>query len=77
MMDRANIKVIEREMLTPRDVSIAYGIAEGTLANWRHQKIGPRFYRLGGRKIAYDRRDLDQWATREPVLTRDCAGARL
>jgi len=66
-----NVRPLEREALAPRDVSIAYGISEGTLANWRCRKIGPRFYRLGGRKIAYFRDDLDQWAKANPVQTID------
>jgi len=70
-MNHPNIKVLERQALTPRDVSILYGISEGTLANYRCKRIGPRFYRLGGRKIAYFQKDLDEWAKREPVLTRD------
>jgi len=71
MMNHPNVKVIEREALTPRDVSIAYGISEGTLANYRCKRIGPKFYRLGGRKIAYFKSDLETWARREPVQTQD------
>ena len=31
------------------------------LAQWRHKKIGPAFYRLG-RKIVYRGADLNAWA---------------
>ena len=31
------------------------------LAQWRHKKIGPAFYRLG-RKIIYRGADLNAWA---------------
>lgn len=31
------------------------------LAQWRHKKIGPAFYRLG-RKIVYRGDDLNAWA---------------
>jgi predicted DNA-binding transcriptional regulator AlpA len=74
-VNHPNVKVLERQALAPRDVSIAYGISEGTLANWRCKRVGPKFYRLGGRKVAYFRSDLEAWAQREPVLTKDCVGA--
>jgi len=70
-MNHPNVKILERQALTPRDVAIAYGLSEGTLANWRCKRIGPKFYRLGGRKIGYFKNDLEFWARREPVLTRD------
>ncbi|MBN2688708.1 MAG: helix-turn-helix domain-containing protein [Deltaproteobacteria bacterium] len=70
-MNYSNVKVLERQVLTPRDVAIVYGLSEGTLANWRSQRRGPKFYRLSGRKIAYFRADLEDWARREPVITRD------
>jgi len=75
MMNHPNVKVLERQALTPRDVSIAYGLSEGTLANYRCKRIGPKFYRLGGRKIVYFKSDLEAWARREPVLTKDCVEA--
>jgi len=70
-----NVKILERQALTPRDVSIVYGISEGTLANYRCKRVGPKFYRLGGRKIVYFQNDLETWARREPVLTRDSVEA--
>lgn len=75
MMNHPNIKVIERQTLTPREVSAAYDVAAGTLANWRSKRIGPKFYRLGGRKVAYFKSDLESWARREPILTRDSVEA--
>jgi hypothetical protein len=76
MMNHPNIKVIERQALTTREVSAAYGIAVGTLNNWRCQRVGPPFYRLNGRKIVYFRDDLAAWARREPILTRDSVEAK-
>ena len=75
-MNHPNVKILERQALTPRDVAMAYGLSEGTLANWRCKRIGPRFYRLGGRKIGYFKEDLEAWARREPVLTRDSVEVR-
>jgi hypothetical protein len=36
------------------------GVAERTLANWRSQGVGPRFYKPRGFVIYYQR-DLDSW----------------
>jgi len=69
------VRKFEVEFLSPREVAEVFGIATGTLANYRCKRIGPKFYRLGGHKIAYRREDLEAWARREPVLTRDSAGA--
>ncbi len=37
------------------------------LAQWRHKKIGPAFYRLG-RKIVYRGSDLNAWAESTKVV---------
>lgn len=36
------------------------------LAQWRHKKMGPAFYRLG-RKIVYRGTDLNAWAEAQRV----------
>jgi hypothetical protein len=38
------------------------------LAQWRHKRVGPAFYRLG-RKIVYRGRDLNAWADARRVET--------
>lgn len=37
------------------------GLAESTLEKMRITGVGPRFIRLGGRAVGYDRQDLDAW----------------
>ena len=76
MTNHPSIKVIERQALTTREVSAAYGVAVGTLNNWRCQRVGPSFYRFNGRKIVYFRDDLAAWARQEPILTRDSVEAK-
>ena len=39
-------------MMTTKELAERWNIAEGTLANWRSQKRGPKFMRLG-RKVVY------------------------
>jgi len=65
------IRLPDKRALSPRDVSFMYGLSEGTLANWRYLKIGPRYYKAGARKVIYFQTDLDAWATAHPVQTLD------
>ena len=37
------------------------GVSASTLEKRRLSGDGPRFLRLGGRAVGYDRRDLDKW----------------
>ncbi len=59
-----------RKAMTPRQVTEIYGIAEGTLANYRYQNKGPRYYK-SGRKVLYWTDELESWLRRQPVLTVD------
>jgi hypothetical protein len=63
-------KHVEKQSMTPKDFSEAHSISEGTLANWRWQKKGPRYYRVG-RKIIYKVADIEAWLFSRPVLTID------
>jgi hypothetical protein len=65
------------ELLTPKDVVDRFPIlagSVGTLANWRSDRIGPRFFKIG-RKVAYRAEDIEAYLLKEPVLTRDSAEA--
>lgn len=59
--------------LSPKEVVETYPWltkAEGTLANWRHQKKGPRYYKVGS-KILYKPADIETFAFQNPVQTID------
>jgi hypothetical protein len=68
---------LQKKALTPKEVSQVYGLNVGTLANWRYQKIGPRYYRVhsggtaGSRKVIYMLDDIEAWIKQCPVLTMD------
>ena len=47
-------------LLTARQVSERYGIAEQTLANWRWQKTGPPYVKLSN-LVKYPVSALEQW----------------
>lgn len=55
---------------TPQQVAASYGIAVGTLANWRSRRSGPKYFKVGS-KILYRTADVEAFLFSCPVLTRD------
>jgi hypothetical protein len=66
----SNDKSNEARVLTPEVVSRLYSIPKGSLANWRTQSTGPKWYKRG-RRIFYRREDIESWLFSEPHLTKD------
>jgi len=63
--------------LTPKEAVAAYPMltkAEGTLANWRNKKKGPRYYKVGS-KILYRPADIETFLFQNPVQTIDSVKA--
>ncbi len=62
----------ELKALSPKDAVKRYPAlgCEGTLANLRCQKRGPKFYKLS-RKIIYRPEDIEAFLFSNPVLTVD------
>jgi hypothetical protein len=61
--------------LTPKEVIGLYPAlttSEGTLANWRNKKVGPKYYKLS-RKIIYRPEDVEAYLFQNPVMTIDSA----
>jgi predicted DNA-binding transcriptional regulator AlpA len=54
--------------LNEKDAAAFLAVAPSTLAKWRCQGRGPRFARLG-RRIAYSRRELEEWAAGRTMPT--------
>ena len=55
---------LDPELLSPREVSERYGIAEQTLANWRSAGRGPKWTKVGqvgrpGGFVYYHPRDIE------------------
>ena len=64
--------------LSPQAVVAAYPAlttSEGTLANWRFQKKGPRFYKVN-RKVIYRPEDIEAYLFHNPVLTSYSVGIK-
>jgi len=61
--------------ITPKEAHEISGISEGTLANLRCQRRGPKYYKrpgIGRRSSIYYRLDeFTVWLESQPVLTRD------
>lgn len=64
------IKYLSKKAITPKAASEIYGFSEGTLANLRCKRNGPKYYRVG-RKVLYLVTDFEEWITKNPVLTTD------
>lgn len=68
------MKVInaKKKAVTPSEAAEIYGLNEGTLANLRCHRQGPKYFKVGkGRKVIYFIEDLEAWLREQPVLTRD------
>jgi hypothetical protein len=58
--------------LTPKEAADYLRRAPKTLEDWRVQKKGPRYHKLGPSKkaaVLYHRSDLDSWMARHIVPT--------
>jgi hypothetical protein len=67
-----NDKNLKRIALKPSEVKAMFGIPEGTLANMRWAKRGPRYFKKpGGRGVFYILAEVEAWITSQPVLTVD------
>lgn len=50
-----------QDLMHPKDVAARYGITPETLSNWRREKKGPRWIKLGKGKrprVMYRREDV-------------------
>ena len=63
--------------LTPKEAIKIYPPlgCEGSLANLRWKKRGPKFFKIG-RKIVYRPEDIETFLFQNPVQTIDSIGAR-
>lgn len=64
--------MVSKRYLSPKEVEELFGIKTGTLAQWRSHKKGPKYYRMGERRVAYLISDVEEWIQRGLVLTSEC-----
>ena len=56
------------EILTTADVAEITKVPVTTLKDWRHDRLGPRSFKLG-RLVRYRRSDVDQWLAEQYATT--------
>ncbi|HXQ53140.1 MAG TPA: helix-turn-helix domain-containing protein [Stellaceae bacterium] len=61
----------ETRFLTAEEVSERYRgeVSVGTLRNWRAQRVGPPFVKIG-KSVLYPAQDLDEWDKKNLVICR-------
>lgn len=52
--------------LTPNELAEKWGVATGTLANWRAKRVGPKFFKAG-RKVLYREVDISSFEIKNLV----------
>jgi excisionase family DNA binding protein len=58
------------KLLTPEEAEECLGISKATLANWRSQRSGPKFVKVG-RLVRYTVADLEEWVKGRTVATHE------
>lgn len=55
------------EMLDARQFAEYVHITPDTAAQWRYKGIGPKFVKIGPRRVLYRRTDVDSWLDAQTV----------
>jgi predicted DNA-binding transcriptional regulator AlpA len=56
------------EILTTNQAAAHLALGRSTLEKWRCAGTGPKFLRLGMRRVGYHKADLDDWIASRPRL---------
>jgi excisionase family DNA binding protein len=54
------------EILTTDQAAAHLALGRSTLEKWRCAGTGPKFIKLGLRRVGYDKSDLDEWIAARP-----------
>jgi predicted DNA-binding transcriptional regulator AlpA len=54
------------QWLTPEDLGRMWQVSVGTIANWRTNKKGPEFVRIGG-LVRYSPEAVNAWLAKQPT----------
>jgi excisionase family DNA binding protein len=54
------------DLIGPNELSVELGIPLGTIYQWNHRGVGPRFIKVG-KHVRYRRSDIDEWMNRRAV----------
>lgn len=61
---------MDDELLTPEDVAEALKVDWKTLRNWRYERKGPPFLKLGHKVVRYPKSGLEAWLRDQEVHAR-------
>ena len=64
-MDTPALPTNDETLLSRRELAAILKLSESTLRNWACQGTGPRFRRIGPRRVAYRTGDVRIWLTEE------------
>jgi len=64
-------ELLGKKAMTPREVEAVYSIPMGSLANMRHLRMGPKYFKAGPKRVLYRVTDVEDWISQRPVLTMD------
>ncbi len=67
-------ELVARRILRTHQAAEYVGLSPSTLEKKRLTGDGPRFIRLGGRAVGYDRADLDTWLDGQRAACADQEG---
>jgi excisionase family DNA binding protein len=56
----------EAQLLTTKEVASLLQVAPATLVDWRHEKKGPRYFKMG-REVRYKLADVADWEKKSLV----------
>ena len=63
----------DMQLLKSADVARMLSVTKQTLADWRHRKVGPKYYKLPG--VRYKLADIIQWQEQQAVATAGAPGS--
>ncbi|MBS1141560.1 MAG: Helix-turn-helix domain [Proteobacteria bacterium] len=52
-------------LLTPKEAAEYLKVSEKTLEGWRCAEVGPKYYRMGHRRVRYFMSDITSWLRAE------------
>ncbi len=62
---------MSQEIMSPLEVSELLGVSTGSLAQMRYMHRGPDYIRVSGRRIRYQRSDVDEWLRSRRIELKD------
>ena len=54
-------KVGKRQLVKEQTAAEYLGVSRSTMQQWRHYRRGPKYFKLGNKRILYDLTELEAW----------------